>query len=43
VLEKVAREAGSVALNHFRNLKYLEVYKKLRDFVTVANVAGEVF
>lgn len=44
VLERVVREAGSVALNYFRNLKHLEVSKKSpRDFVTEADIAVEAF
>ncbi|MFA6052237.1 MAG: inositol monophosphatase family protein [Methylobacter sp.] len=44
VLENIIREAGSIALNHFRNLKHLEVTKKSpRDLVTEADVAVEAF
>lgn len=44
ILENVIREAGSIALNHFRNLKHLEVTKKSpRDLVTEADVAVEAF
>lgn len=44
VLENVIREAGSIALTHFRNLKHLEVTKKRpRDLVTEADVAVEIF
>lgn len=44
VLENVIREAGSIALTHFRNLKHLEVTKKSpRDLVTEADVAVEAF
>ncbi len=44
VLENIIREAGSIALTHFRNLKHLEVTKKSpRDLVTEADVAVEAF
>ena len=44
VLEKVVREAGSIALAHFKDLKKLEVTKKSpRDLVTDADVAVEAF
>ena len=44
VLENIIREAGSIALNHFRNLKHLEVTKKRpRDLVTEADVAVEAY
>ncbi|MCL7420587.1 MAG: inositol monophosphatase [Methylobacter sp.] len=44
VLEKVVREAGTIALTHFKNLKDLEVSRKSpRDFVTEADVAVEAF
>ncbi|MGR9045283.1 MAG: inositol monophosphatase family protein [Gammaproteobacteria bacterium] len=44
VLEKIVREAGSIALAHFRNLKQLEVTKKRpRDLVTEADVAVEAY
>lgn len=44
VLEKVVREAGTIALTYFKNLKDLEVSKKSpRDFVTEADVAVEAF
>ncbi|MFZ2312703.1 MAG: inositol monophosphatase [Methylobacter sp.] len=44
VLENVIREAGSIALTHFRNLKHLEVTKKSpRDLVTEADVAVEAY
>ena len=44
VLEKVVREAGAIALTHFKNLKHLEVTKKKpRDLVTEADVAVEAF
>lgn len=44
VLENVIREAGSIALTHFRDLKNLEVTKKSpRDLVTDADVAVEAF
>ncbi|MGR9115376.1 MAG: inositol monophosphatase family protein [Gammaproteobacteria bacterium] len=44
VPEKVVREAGSIALNHFKNLKSLAVNKKSpRDLVTEADVAVETY
>ncbi|MGZ5054772.1 MAG: inositol monophosphatase family protein [Methylobacter sp.] len=44
ILENVIREAGSIALTHFRDLKNLEVSKKSpRDLVTDADVAIEAF
>lgn len=44
VLEKIIREAGSIALSYFKDLKNLEVNKKSpRDFVTEADVAVEAF
>ncbi|MFA6162467.1 MAG: inositol monophosphatase family protein [Methylobacter sp.] len=44
VLENIIREAGSIALTHFRNLKHLKVTKKRpRDLVTEADVAVEAF
>jgi len=44
VLEKIIREAGSIAMTHFKDLKNLEVTKKSpRDLVTDADVAVEVF
>ena len=43
-LEKVVREAGSIALNYFRDLKNLEVHKKSpRDWVTDADIAVEAY
>ena len=43
-LENVIREAGSIALNYFNDLKTLEVTKKSpRDLVTDADVAVEAF
>jgi myo-inositol-1(or 4)-monophosphatase len=43
-LEPIVREAGSIALTYFKNLKYLAVTKKSpRDFVTAADVAVEAF
>lgn len=43
-LEYVVREAGSIALGYFKDLKHLEVSKKKpRDFVTEADVAVEAF
>lgn len=42
VPEKVIREAGSIALTHFKNLKRLQVNRKSsRDLVTEADVAVE--
>jgi len=44
ILEKVIRDAGSLAMTYFKNLKNLEVSKKSpRDFVTEADVAVEAF
>ena len=44
ILESVIREAGTIALDHFKNLKHLEVTKKSpRDLVTEADVALETF
>lgn len=44
VLEDVVREAGSIALAYFKDLKNVEVNKKSpRDFVTAADVAVEDF
>jgi len=44
VLEEVVREAGSIALAYFKDLKNVEVNKKSpRDFVTAADVAVEDF
>lgn len=44
VIEKIIREAGAIALNHFKELKHLEISKKApRDFVTEADVAVEAF
>jgi myo-inositol-1(or 4)-monophosphatase len=44
VLEKVVREAGSIALTYFNDLKNLAVHKKSpRDFVTEADVAVEAY
>ncbi|MDO9140586.1 MAG: inositol monophosphatase family protein [Methylobacter sp.] len=43
-LENVIREAGEIALTHFKNLKHLEITKKSpRDLVTEADVAVEAF
>ncbi|MCX7089613.1 MAG: inositol monophosphatase family protein [Methylococcales bacterium] len=43
-LEKIVRDAGAIALTHFRDLKNLEISKKSpRDFVTAADVAVEHF
>jgi myo-inositol-1(or 4)-monophosphatase len=44
LLESIIREAGSIAMTHFKDLKNLEVSKKSpRDLVTDADVAVEVF
>ncbi|MCX7101642.1 MAG: inositol monophosphatase family protein [Methylobacter sp.] len=44
VLESIIREAGSIAMTHFKDLKNLEVTKKSpRDLVTDADVAVEAF
>lgn len=44
LLERIIREAGDIALTHFRDLKHLNVDKKSpRDFVTAADVAVEKF
>ena len=44
VLEDVVREAGTIALTYFKDLKNVEVSKKSpRDFVTAADVAVEEF
>jgi myo-inositol-1(or 4)-monophosphatase len=44
VLEEVVREAGSIALAYFKDLKNVEINKKKpRDFVTAADVAVENF
>ena len=44
VLEDIVREAGSIALTYFKDLKNVEVSKKSpRDFVTAADVAVEEF
>ena len=44
VLEEVVREAGSIAMAYFKDLKNVEVNKKSpRDFVTAADVAVENF
>jgi len=44
MLEKVVRDAGAIALAHFKDLKNLEVSKKNpRDFVTAADVAVEAY
>ncbi|NOT86514.1 MAG: inositol monophosphatase [Methylococcaceae bacterium] len=43
-LEKIVREAGTIALAHFKDLKHLAINKKSpRDFVTAADVAVEHF
>lgn len=44
VLETIIRDAGSIAMTHFKDLKNLEVTKKSpRDLVTAADVAVEAF
>lgn len=44
LLERIIREAGDIALTHFRDLKHLNVDKKSpRDFVTAADVGVENF
>jgi len=44
VLENIIREAGSIALTYFKDLKHLEVNKKSsRDFVTKADLAVEAY
>jgi len=44
LLEDVVREAGTIALTYFNDLKNVEVNKKSpRDFVTAADVAVEAF
>ncbi|MDD5462631.1 MAG: inositol monophosphatase family protein [Methylococcales bacterium] len=44
VLEEVVREAGSIALTYFKDLKNVKVHRKSpRDFVTAADLAVEVF
>lgn len=43
-LENIVRQAGSIAMNHFKNLENVEVIKKSpRDLVTEADVAVEVY
>jgi myo-inositol-1(or 4)-monophosphatase len=43
-LEKVVREAGSIAMNYFKDLKNLQVSKKSpRDMVTAADIAVETY
>ncbi|MCD2452349.1 inositol monophosphatase [Methylicorpusculum oleiharenae] len=43
-LEKIVREAGAIALSHFKDLKNLSINKKKpRDFVTAADVAVEAY
>ncbi|MBK8815213.1 MAG: inositol monophosphatase [Methylococcaceae bacterium] len=43
-LEKVVREAGTIALTHFNNIDQLKVTKKSpRDFVTEADIAVEAY
>ncbi len=44
LLERIIRNAGEIALTHFRDLKHLNVDKKSpRDFVTAADLAVEDF
>ncbi len=44
VLETIIREAGTIAMQHFKDLENVEVNKKSpRDLVTDADVAVEVF
>ena len=44
LLERIIRDAGEIALTHFRDLKHLNVDKKSpRDFVTAADLAVEAF
>lgn len=44
ILEQVVRQAGAIALAHFKNLKQLEVIKKSpRDLVTEADIKVEAF
>lgn len=44
LLEEIVREAGTIALTYFNDLKNVEVNKKSpRDFVTAADVAVEAF
>ncbi len=43
-LEPIVREAGNIALAHFKDLKHLTINKKApRDFVTAADVAVEAY
>ncbi len=43
-LEQTVRQAGAIALSHFKNLRQLEVHKKSpRDFVTAADLEVEGF
>ncbi|MDD2802010.1 MAG: inositol monophosphatase, partial [Methylococcales bacterium] len=43
-LEPIVREAGNIALAHFKDLKHLAINKKApRDFVTAADVAVEAY
>ncbi|MDD1610329.1 MAG: inositol monophosphatase, partial [Methylococcaceae bacterium] len=43
-LEQVVREAGTIALTYFKDLKNVAINKKSpRDFVTAADVAVEAF
>jgi len=42
--EQTVRQAGAIALSHFKNLRHLEVNKKSpRDFVTAADLEVEEF
>ncbi|MFA5982671.1 MAG: inositol monophosphatase family protein [Methylococcaceae bacterium] len=44
VLENVIRQAGAIALNHFKDLKHAGITQKSpRDFVTDADIAVEAF
>jgi myo-inositol-1(or 4)-monophosphatase len=44
VLEQIVREAGTIALTYFKDLKNVSIDKKSpRDFVTAADVAVEAF
>lgn len=43
-LEPIVREAGNIALAHFKDLKHLAINKKApRDFVTAADIAVEAY
>lgn len=44
ILEQIVREAGAIALAHFKNLKNLQITQKSpRDLVTEADIAVEQF